>query len=85
LIIPYFVLNNKEKNNFPKSILTDSEKEIYEQAYFKKLQERKFKYAVVTCIVSVVIVAVVGSSMTIDMSGGFGGGGSGKKLPWHGQ
>ncbi|SVD50313.1 uncharacterized protein METZ01_LOCUS403167, partial [marine metagenome] len=32
LTIPYFVLNRKEKINFPKSILTDSEKEIYEQA-----------------------------------------------------
>ena len=46
LTIPYFVLNNNVKINFPKSILTDSEKEIYEQAYSKKLQKRKFKYTV---------------------------------------
>ena len=42
--IPYFVLNRKEKFNFPKSILTDSEKEIYEQAYSKELQKRKFNH-----------------------------------------
>ena len=46
LTIPYFVLNNNVKINFPKSILTDSEKEIYEQAYSKKIQKRKFKYTV---------------------------------------
>ncbi len=69
LIIPYFVLNRKEKFNFPKSILTDSEKEIYEQAYFKKLQKRKFKYAVGSFIVAGVIVAVVaGSSSGIGYS-----------------
>ena len=52
LIIPYFVLNRKEKINFPKSIMTDSEKEIYKQAYSKKLQNRKFKYAVGPAIVA---------------------------------
>ena len=79
------VLNNKEKNYFPKSILTDSEKEIYKQAYSKKLRQRKFKYAAVGTIVSVVIVAVAGSSMTLDMSSSSSGGTTGKKLPWHGQ
>ncbi|MDC1038638.1 hypothetical protein OAR31_06200 [Candidatus Marinimicrobia bacterium] len=80
LIIPYFVLNRKEKFNFPKSILniTDSEKEIYEQAYSKKLRQRKFKYAAVGTIVSVVIVAVAGSSMTLDMSSSSSGGTTGK-------
>ena len=80
LIIPYFVLNKNEKNNFPKSILniTDSEKEIYEQAYSKKLRQRKFKYAAVGTIVSVVIVAVAGSSMTLDMSSSSSGGTTGK-------
>ena len=62
LIIPYFVLNSKEKFNFPKSILTDSEKEIYEQAYSKKLKQRKIKYAVGSFIVAGVIVAVAGAS-----------------------
>jgi len=42
LTIPYLLLNNKEKINFPKSILTDSEKEIYEKAYSQKLWVRKF-------------------------------------------
>ena len=78
LIIPYFVLNRKEKFNFPKSILTDSEKEIYEQAYSKKLQKRKFKYAVGSFIVAGVIVAVVaGSSSGISYSSGGGGLGCG--------
>jgi hypothetical protein len=81
LIIPYFVLNRKEKFNFPKSILTGSEKEIYEQAYFKKLQERKFKYAVVTCIVAGVIVAVAGSSFNPDLSSSSGGDYNGH-TPW---
>jgi hypothetical protein len=52
LIIPYFVLNSKEKFNFPKSILTDSEKEIYEQAYSKELKQRKIKYAVGSTILT---------------------------------
>ena len=62
------VLNNKEKNYFPKSILTDSEKEIYVQAYSKKLRQRKFNNVAVTCIVTVVIVAVATSSSTINFS-----------------
>jgi len=71
LTISYFVLNNKEKNSFPKSILTNSEKEIYKQAYSKKLRQRKFneykKGAAVTCIFTVVIVAV--ALATWEMSG----------------
>ena len=65
------VLNNKEKNYFPKSILTDSEKEIYVQAYSKKLRQRKFNNVAVTCIVTVVIVAVALESTSFS---GFGGG-----------
>ena len=65
------VLNNKEKNYFPKSILTNSEKEFYKQAYSKKLRQRKFneykKGAAVTCIFTVVIVAV--ALATWEMSG----------------
>ena len=75
LTIPYFVLNRKEKINFPKSILTDSEKEIYKQTYSKKLRQRKFRYAAVSTTVSVVIVAVAVASFDLNMSGGFGGGG----------
>ena len=76
LTIPYFVFNRKEKINFPKSILTDSEKEIYKQTYSKKLRQRKFRYAAVSTTVSVVIVAVAVASFELDMSGGFGGGGN---------
>ena len=65
------VLNNKEKNYFPKSILSNSEKEIYKQAYSEKLRQRKFneykKGAAVTCIFTVVIVAV--ALATWEMSG----------------
>ena len=60
LIIPYFVLNRKKKINFPKSILTDSEKEIYKQTYSKKLRQRKFKYAAVGTIVTGAVIVGVG-------------------------
>jgi len=76
LTIPYFVLNRKEKINFPKSILTDSEKEIYKQAYSKKLKKRKIKYAAVGTIVSFVTFAVLVGPPSLNMSGGFGGGGN---------
>jgi len=73
LTIPYFVLNRKEKINFPKSILTDSEKEIYKQAYSKKLKQRKIKYAAVGTIVSFVTFAVVVGPPSLNI-GRFGGG-----------
>ena len=60
LTIPYFVLNSKEKFNFPKSILTDSEKEIYEQAYSKILKQRKIKYAVGSTILAGAVFVGVG-------------------------
>ena len=50
--ITYGVFSNNEKFNFPKSILTDSEKEIYEQAYSEKLKQRKFKYIAGSAIVA---------------------------------
>ena len=68
LIIPYFVFNRKEKFNFPKSILTDTEKEIYKQAYSKKLRQRKFIYAAVSTIFAGGIVAVAVGSIDIDFS-----------------
>ena len=74
LTIPYFVLNRK-KINFPKSIMTDSKKEIYDQAYSEKLRQRKSIYASVATTVAVVIVAVAVASFDLNMSGGFGGGG----------
>jgi len=75
-----------KKFYFPKSILniTDSEKEIYKQAYSKKLKKRKIKYAAVGTIVTGVAVSL----MVRQINSGFnmsGGGGGGKKMPWHGQ
>ena len=54
LTIPYLFFNREEKFNFHKSMgsfyfltyMTDSEKEFYEQAYSKRLKERKIKYIV---------------------------------------
>ena len=81
LIIPYFVLNRKEKFNFPKSILTDSEKEIYKQAYSKKLQKRKFIHFLGCSIVGVALSLMPGSSSRgFNMSGG--GGDYNGHTPW---
>ena len=76
LTIPYFVLNRKEKINFPKSILTDSEKEIYKQAYSKKLQKRKLKHYLGPTIVTGVAVSLMVGQINsgLNMSGGGGGG-----------
>ena len=78
LTIPYLLLNNKEKINFPKSIMTDSKKEIYEQAYSEKLRQRKSIYASVSTTVAVVIVAVAVASFDINMSSSSSGGTTGK-------
>ena len=74
LSIPYLVLNNKEKFNFPKSILTDSEKEIYKQTYSKKLRQRKFKYAVGSTIVTGAVVAGIYFAIYSNLSLDFGSG-----------
>jgi hypothetical protein len=76
LATPYFVFNMNEKFNFPQSILTDSEKEIYEQAYSKKLKQRKIKYAVGSICISVGVIGVIGagslSNADFSSSSGFG-------------
>ena len=62
LTIRNVILNRKEKFNFPKSIMTDSEKEIYDQTYSIELKKRKFKYIVGSTIatgVSLVIIVQV--------------------------
>ena len=76
LATPYFVFNKNEKFNFPQSILTDSEKEIYKQAYSNKLKQRKSKYAVGSIIVAGVFGAVVAgtASSGIRYSADDGGG-----------
>jgi len=70
-ISSYFVLNHQEIFNFPKSILTDSEKEIYEQAYSKELQKRKFKHFLGCSIVTGVAGSLMAGSSTrgFSMSG----------------
>ena len=62
LTISYFVLNRKEKFNFPKSILTDSEKEIYKQTYSKKIRERKTRLI----LGSVAVTGILGSLMFMN-------------------
>jgi len=63
LTIRNVILNRKEKFNFPKSIMTDSEKEIYDQTYSIELKKRKFKYIVgstiATGVISVIIVQIM--------------------------
>ena len=71
--ITYLVFNNNEKFNFPKSILTDSEKEIYKQAYSKKLKQRKIKYAVGSFVGTVVVVNLIGGGMSMSGFGSWGG------------
>ena len=56
LTIRNVILNRKEKFNFPKSIMTDSEKEIYDQTYSIELKKRKFKYIVSSTIATGVIL-----------------------------
>ena len=75
LATPYFVFNKNEKFNFPKSILTDSEKEIYEQAYSKNLKQRKIKYAVgsICIFVGVIGLLALGSFKADFSSADWGG------------
>ena len=84
LTIPYLLLNNKEKINFPKSILTDSEKEIYEQAYSKKLRERKISNAavIIGCIIVVVIIAEAVNFFPDGFSPRSSGGDYNGHTPW---
>ena len=84
LTIPYLLLNNKEKINFPKSILTDSEKEIYEQAYSKKLRERKISNAavIIGCIIVVVIIVETVNFFPDGFSPRSSGGDYNGHTPW---
>ena len=81
LATPYFVFNMNEKFNFPQSILTDSEKEIYEQAYSKKLKQRKIKYAVGSICISVGVIGA-GSLSNADFSSSSGFGDYNGHTPW---
>ena len=83
LTISYFVLNRKEKFNFPKSILTDSEKEIYEQAYSKRLKGRKINYIVGSTIVTggIIVFMFMNAMSELDF-GSSSGSGSNIFTPW---
>jgi len=83
LTIPYFVLNRKEKFNFPKSIMTDSEKEIYEQAYSKRLKGRKINYIVGSTIVTGGIIGFMFMNAMSELDfGSSSGSGSNIFTPW---
>jgi hypothetical protein len=77
LTIPYFVLNRKEKFTYPKSIMTDSEKEIYKKAYSNRLTGRKIKWIVGSTIGTGAIVGIFALIIFHNGLNGldFGGGG----------
>ena len=66
-----------KKIYFPKSILTDSEKEIYEQAYSKALLKRTLKYSAGITIITgaVIFVIYIAAFDGLSLSGGGGGNG----------
>ena len=83
LTIRNVILNRKEKFNFPKSIMTDSEKEIYEQAYSKRLKGRKINYIVGSTIVTGgIIVFMFMNAMSELHFGSSSGSGSNIFTPW---
>ena len=57
--------------------MTDSEKEIYKQAYSKKLKKRKFKYFLGSTIVTGAVIAGIFALKTLSLGSGGGGGGGG--------
>ena len=70
LTISYFVLNWKEKFNFSKSIMTDSEKEIYKKAYSNRLTGRKINWIVGSTIVTgAVVVGIFALAINFGGSG----------------
>ena len=66
LSIPYLVFNREENFYFHKSIMTDSEKEIYMQAYSKRLKGRKINYIVGSTIVTGVILVYIVKNFSLD-------------------
>ena len=64
LTIRNVILNRKEKFNFPKSIMTDSEKEIYDQTYSIELKKRKFKcFLGSTIVTGAVVVGIISNAL----------------------
>ena len=91
LTIPYLFFNREEKFNFHKSMgsfyfltyMTDSEKEIYEQAYSKRLKERKIKYIVRSVAVTGILCYLMGMNAMSELHfGSSSGSGSNIFTPW---
>jgi len=84
LTISYFVLNRKEKFNFPKSILTDSEKEIYKQTYSKIIRERKDRLILGSVAVTGILCYLMFMNMMskLDFSSSSSSGSSSWFTPW---
>jgi len=92
LTIPYLFFNREEKFNFHKSMgsfyfltyMTDSEKEFYEQAYSKRLKERKIKYIVRSVAVTGILCYLMGMNAMseLDLDFGSGSGTYNGYTPW---
>ena len=88
LTISYFVLNREE--NLYKSMgsfyfltyMTDSEKEFYEQAYSKRLKERKIKYIVRSVAVTGILCYVILGAAFSDFSLDFGSSSTAHSTAW---
>ena len=80
--IPYFVLNRKEKFNFPKSILTDSEKEIYKQTYSKIIRERKDRLILGSVAVTGILCYLMFMNMMSKLDFSSSSGSSSWFTPW---
>ena len=82
LTISYFVLNRKEKFNFPKSILTDSEKEIYKQTYSKIIRERKDRLILGSVAVTGILCYLMFMNMMSKLDFSSSSGSSSWFTPW---
>ena len=90
LTIPYLFFNREEKFNFHKSMgsfyfltyMTDSEKEFYEQAYSKRLKERKIKYIVRSVAVTGILCYLMGMNAMSELDLDFGSGSGTYITPW---
>ena len=82
LTIPYLFFNREEKFNFPKSILTDSEKEIYKQTYSKKIRERKARLILGSVAVTGILVYLMFMNAMSELDFGSGSGTYNGYTPW---
>ena len=82
LTIPYLFFNREEKFNFPKSILTDSEKEIYKQTYSKKIRERKARLILGSVADTGILVYLMFMNAMSELDFGSGSGTYNGYTPW---